>query len=218
MAAETRVYLAIDSFRIYREDSSTYYSHIASVGYHELSQYTDLDLVNADPNVNTKRYKLSILDTCGIESPLSPYHNTVFTVDLGTGIFFWNLYEREGQPNPVLTYSLDKINKITHAVVQPNIAYTSGTQNFLVVNNYDTAYDYRVRGNLNYVCTPTMRTSGFSVTRSNIKNRTTVGIKYNFAIANQISISPNPAKEQITINTAGWQQISSEPTPSSHGR
>ena len=65
----------IDSFKIYREIASAYV-HIGSVAYSSLSEFTD-NSNGINPNTTSYKYKLSVLDTCGNESPLSADHQTV---------------------------------------------------------------------------------------------------------------------------------------------
>jgi PKD repeat protein len=67
---------AIDHFNIYRELSTGAYSVIGSVDYDSLSQFTD-NTLGINPNVTSYRYKLAYVDTCGNESELSDYHETM---------------------------------------------------------------------------------------------------------------------------------------------
>jgi len=65
----------IDSFRIYRDISSVF-TYVGSTSYNELSTFTD-STVGVDPNLTSYRYKISVLDTCGMESDTSDYHKTM---------------------------------------------------------------------------------------------------------------------------------------------
>jgi PKD-like domain/Concanavalin A-like lectin/glucanases superfamily/FG-GAP-like repeat/IPT/TIG domain/Secretion system C-terminal sorting domain len=92
------VAIDIDSFRIYREVTSNNYVHIGSVHYDSLSVYVDSVYIPfADPNTTFFRYKMSSVDTCGNESPLSAHHRTLFmqaNVGLGGVVNLnWNPYE-----------------------------------------------------------------------------------------------------------------------------
>lgn len=93
----------VDHFNIYREDLTNVYNFIAIVDYDSLSEYHDYA---SDPNVTTKRYKITAVDSCGTESPMSQYHNTIYVVDNGSGQYTWNLYAIENAPNPVTNYLL----------------------------------------------------------------------------------------------------------------
>ena len=73
---EKTVALIIDSFRIYREIGLNNYVHIASKAYSELSIFTDTTN-GVNPVVQSYRYKISAVDTCGNESALSSHHRTI---------------------------------------------------------------------------------------------------------------------------------------------
>ncbi|MGZ4075607.1 MAG: hypothetical protein ACXVDZ_18820, partial [Bacteroidia bacterium] len=101
----------VDSFIIYRETSPAVYSKIGAVSNDSLSQYTDtarsIGPANGDPNIASYRYKIRILDSCGVYSAMSPYHNTIYIVDDGLGDFSWSIpYGIEGSSSPVINYVL----------------------------------------------------------------------------------------------------------------
>ncbi|HIO72827.1 MAG TPA: T9SS type A sorting domain-containing protein, partial [Flavobacteriales bacterium] len=87
--------VAIDSFRVYRDIVGTY-THIGSLAYGALSEFVD-NTNGVSPTVTSYRYKVSTVDTCGNESALSPYHETIhLTVSLGTPPAYnliWDNYE-----------------------------------------------------------------------------------------------------------------------------
>ena len=90
---EKPITIDIDSFRIYR-DMIGGFTHIASVSYSDLSTFIDT-AQDINPGTNSYRYKLSVIDTCGNESDLSDYHETIGLV-MQTAIpsvqFKWNQY------------------------------------------------------------------------------------------------------------------------------
>lgn len=198
-----------DSFRIYREDVTNVYHQIGTVPYNSLSEYHDYDPV-ADPNTTTKRYKISSVDSCGNESAMSPFHNTLYITDNGSGQFSWiDLYTIENSPNPVNNYVLmvDSLNNGNWV----QIASTAGTQH--VINdvhyaNYSTVANWHVETVWGITCTSTMRTSnpGSSQSvvvksKSNISNNRQIGIKKNNE--NKLTIYPNPSSGIFMINFAG---------------
>ena len=87
--------IGIDSFRVYREITGTYV-YIGSVHYDSLSTYTD-NSAGINPNTTSYRYKISSLDTCGYESDLGAFHETIhLTTSAGTGNdinLVWDDYE-----------------------------------------------------------------------------------------------------------------------------
>ena len=65
----------ISHYNLYREGNAAgVYDYIESVPYDSLSQYTD---TLANPAYRSWSYKISVVDTCGDESPLSAIHKTI---------------------------------------------------------------------------------------------------------------------------------------------
>ncbi len=85
----------IDSFRIYRDILGNY-THIGSVPYADLSEFVDTTN-NVNPQSTSYRYKVSVIDSCGNESAMSDYHETIhLLVSLGTPPIMnlnWDNYE-----------------------------------------------------------------------------------------------------------------------------
>jgi hypothetical protein len=65
----------IDSFRVYRNINSSM-TYIGALPYSALSMYTDSS-AGVDPKVQAYEYGITVLDTCGIESAISPTHITI---------------------------------------------------------------------------------------------------------------------------------------------
>ncbi|HYG51014.1 MAG TPA: hypothetical protein VD905_08920, partial [Flavobacteriales bacterium] len=61
-------YTDISHFIVYREDVTNIYTAVGYVPYDSLSEFHDY---GANPNITTKRYKLTAVDTCGTESAKS---------------------------------------------------------------------------------------------------------------------------------------------------
>jgi PKD repeat protein len=79
----------IDSFRIYRETSvANQYQLIGSKGFNDQSLFIDQ---NSNPIQQAYRYKITAVDTCGAETPMSNYHKTNhLTINAGLN-GSWNL-------------------------------------------------------------------------------------------------------------------------------
>jgi hypothetical protein len=192
----------VSGFNIYREDITNNYGLIGSVPYDSLSQYNDLDPV-ANPNVTTKRYKISAIDTCGNEGSKSGFHNTIYDSN-NNGTFTWNTYTIQGQPNPVAYYALSRDDNNTGAWHQ--IATTAGTQNVMTDTSY-TSYQFTANWRIETIwsisCSPTLRqgnnsTQGAIVkSKSNICNNRTTGIQ---KTESSFSVYPNPTNGNLTIN------------------
>jgi hypothetical protein len=84
----------IDYYNIYRETVVGEFMRVGQVSYADISVFND---VVASPQVRSWRYRISAVNTCGVESHLSPIHKTVHVVmeDLGAGLFAvkWDNYE-----------------------------------------------------------------------------------------------------------------------------
>ncbi|MDC3338233.1 hypothetical protein OAW23_10200, partial [Flavobacteriales bacterium] len=93
---EKPVTAAIDSFMVYREFGSGSYGVVGSVPYDSLSQFYD-NTIGVNPNITSYRYKISAIDTCGNESQLSDYHETMhLTTNVGLSgevNLIWDAYE-----------------------------------------------------------------------------------------------------------------------------
>lgn len=192
----------VDHFNLYREDITNVYNLIATVPFDSLSEYHDYA---SNPNITTKRYKITAVDTCGAESPMSPYHNTIYITDNGSGQFTWNLYSIENSPNPVTNYLLMRDDNGTGAWHQ--IGSTAGTQQTLNDPSYSSYLNglWRVETVWGISCTPTLRTGNSTMTtivksKSNISNNKQVGIKNN--AEKLLKIYPNPTNGNVTITFA----------------
>ncbi|NOQ26901.1 MAG: T9SS type A sorting domain-containing protein [Bacteroidales bacterium] len=87
--------LVYDSIFIYKETSeANSYAKIGSQSAKDLSLYEDKESNSAQ---NSSRYKISILDSCGLETTLSEYHKTLhLTISLGLNgerNLIWDAYE-----------------------------------------------------------------------------------------------------------------------------
>ena len=198
-------FASADSFFIYREIGTNIYKKIQSQPYSAFSQFVDtvktLYFPNTgDPNVGTYRYKMKTLDNCVNYSTFSPYHNTLFLIN-SNGTFSWSqLYQIEGDPNPVSAYVLERddlSNGNWHA-----IGSVSGTQQFIIdpaYSSYQLTASWRVKTQWNINCTPTVRTSAISsVSYSNRITNNTLGIKQN-TIEDLLNVYPNPANSILNF-------------------
>ncbi len=65
----------ISHFNVYRDVVGTY-AYVDSVPYDSLSQYEDVT-GGVNPQLTQYRYKISVVDSCGNESDLSAFHQTI---------------------------------------------------------------------------------------------------------------------------------------------
>ncbi len=184
----------IVSFIIYRETATNVYTPIASVPYDSLSEYHDYA---ANPNATSYRYKLSVLDTCGAESSLSDFHNTIHLQNLGGGNFQWTFYQIEGAANPVTSFNFyrDAFNNGSFFPIG-NIPGTNATFTDVSAGSFPNAV-YVVDANWNISCTPSR---AVNTTRSNIRHQNAVDVSVqNINAENSFEIYPNPATERVYL-------------------
>lgn len=192
-----------DSFRIYRENVTNTYTQIGTVSYNAISEYHDFGI---DPNASTARYKISAIDSCGNESPMSLYHNTIYIINVGNGQYNWNLYAIENSPNPVTQYVLMRDDNNTGNFAQ--ILSTAGTQTSMTDVNY-ASYpnaNWYVDA-LGFNCNPTQRLNGGNNTvygakirsHSNQNNNRQSGINKFNANSGEVTVFPNPSNGEFTV-------------------
>ncbi|MFT7614711.1 MAG: hypothetical protein ACI9J3_003694 [Parvicellaceae bacterium] len=85
----------VEGYNIYRNIAGTY----VQIGYNDydsLSYFTD-NTFGVDPGITSYRYKVSVVDTCGNESDLGGFHETIhLTANVGTSgevNLIWDNYE-----------------------------------------------------------------------------------------------------------------------------
>jgi len=120
--------LLTSKFIIYKESSANIYSPIDTVNYNTL-EYLD---VSSNPMIQSYRYKVSVLDTCGNESVKSDFHKTIhLTMSLGVNgevNLLWNNYEGY-QPSDYLIFRSVNNGAMNQVSILPgtNLAYTDLT-------------------------------------------------------------------------------------------
>jgi hypothetical protein len=191
---------SIDSFRIYREVTTGVYQIVGTVLFSSLSEFHDYA---ANPNITTYRYKISALDSCGLESALSLYHNTVYIISVGGGQYTWNPgYTIEPTTNPVNNYLLMRDDN--NVGLWHQVQSTSGSQNTIADPSwasYPNA-NWQVVTAWNISCSPTAKQSNGTQaaivkSKSNISNNRPMGIKN---AESNFSVYPNPTNGNLTIS------------------
>jgi hypothetical protein len=187
--------LVTDTFVIKREVTTNVYQTIGKVPYDSLSEYHDF---GANPNTTGFRYKLATIDTCGTESALGLYHNTIWLNYLGNGILSWTAYSIEGTPNPVNGYNILRDNTGSGPFV--SIGSTTGNQFGYTDVDYALYPNarYRVEVNWSISCEPTR--GAINTTRSNIKTPTSIGINDLEQLVG-LKLYPNPFSNYLVIES-----------------
>ncbi|HXH19307.1 MAG TPA: T9SS type A sorting domain-containing protein [Chitinophagales bacterium] len=193
----------IDSFFIYREATTGIYTKIAAFQRDSLSEFHDY---GADPNTTSYRYKMSVLDTCGVESELSLFHNTIHLQNLGSGNFQWTFYQIENSPNPVISFNVNRDDQNTGNF--QTIGLVPGTNSTFTDVNYFSFPDAQYVVDVNWMISCTPQRGTVNTTRSNIrgskKTDTNIGIS---PVHAGFQIYPNPTERIITLRCSFPENI-----------
>ena len=199
------VSIGIDSYNIYRETNvSNIYTKIGAVSYDSLSVFVD---TQSAPDVQSNKYKISILDKNGVESDQSATHKTMhLSINKGTGSS-WNLIWEAYEGFAVSTYN---IYRGTSAADLALIGSTSGSStqyndvNAPVGNVY---YQLEVISpnyvNPSKVSAYASENSAFinyASSRSNVATNTANGTGLNDNNLNTFEVYPNPSRGEVTIS------------------
>jgi hypothetical protein len=183
---------AIDSFLVYKETAvAGTYAKIGSVSQKAATQFKD---VTSQPDIKPGKYKLSMKDTCGVETALSDPHKTMFlTVTKGATnevILKWNKYEGVNVSSYIIYRGTSKTNlQFIGSTAGANDEYTdSGAP-------AGTVY-YQVEFTNLAACNST---NLIKSSRSNIVSNSPIGI-YEYENNFSFTIYPNPTSEMLTVN------------------
>lgn len=190
-------------YNIYRETvNPNEFMWIDSVSNNAESIFND---VMASPTVQSWRYKISAVDECGVEGPLSTAHKTmhITTTDLGNGDFkaTWNPYYG-------VDYDFYILYRYTGLTGWEEIA----TLPAVVTTYYDTPpnsvdLDYMTELDLNFTCVADVeKAQDFNTTRSNKDKGNFIAGQGTGDSNNSISeevvtmnVYPNPVSNMLTV-------------------
>ncbi len=190
---EKPITTAIDSFFIFKETNvSNVYLKVGGRHYDSLSVWIDQV---SNPAVQAYRYKITALDTCGTETPLSDFHKSIhLTINQGVGgawNLIWSHYEgiNYGSYNIYRGTSPNSMSLLTS--IQSNLnSYTD-----LTPPTGNVYYQIEIVNPNN--CNPTKQMN-YSSARSNIVTNASGGIE---EVANNVRLYPNPAQESVTLES-----------------
>ncbi len=181
----------IDLVFIYKEVLPTGFVKIAEVPY-AAGEFVDSTSVT---NTKSDKYKISVLDSCGMESTHSEAHKGMhLSVKKGTGVLWdltWESYEGFPVSNYFIYRGKNKSNLQLYGAV-------SGTTEFTDMNPLPGMVYYQVEILSPNACEGT---TGNSV-RSNITTGNAVGIN---EVSDELSfnIFPNPTNNMFTVTWEG---------------
>lgn len=185
---------SLDYYNIYVESSQTnVFTLIGSVPFDSTGVFMD---TNSNPMQQPYRYKISVVDTCGSESPLSNPHKTIhLTINQGMGNsinLLWNSYIGFTYSSFNIYRGTDPGNMGLFASVASNVnSYTD----FSPPSGY--VY-YKIEAIRPDPCDPNK--SIISSTLSNIStNNPNTGIGDNIMCSTTFHIYPCPFKGDLTI-------------------
>jgi hypothetical protein len=214
---EKTVQQGIKSFKIYREFSTNNYQAIAEVPFAQQSMYTD---VNANPAVRSFRYKISAVDSCDVETPLSSKHKTIHLVQFpalgGSNSLIWDFYDGYSYDYFFIWRDDPSTGWMKIDSMPSNLtSYTDITP-----PSIDARYMIEIVPPS--PCVSTMKngnpTNDLFTTvvksKSNIRNnrQNTVAVKNQSLNNNDLKVYPNPATHSITIELSNLQPSNLQPT------
>lgn len=180
---------------IYREDQSGSYIALDSIHKDTLSEYHDM---TALVNVRAHKYKISLVDTFGVESNLSLYHRNVFCDEPSTGLFAWNWYEIEGQSNPSNEW----------VMLREDVAGSTGWMAIDTILGSEVSFfdtqiasfplgSWRVRNLWGLSCNSTR--VGVNTSRSNVRNQGMAPSAIREMEMHSFNVYPNPATDLLRV-------------------
>lgn len=188
----------VAGYNIYRNIAGTY-SQIGYNPYDSLSQFVDLTF-GVDPNVTSYRYKISVIDTCGGESDLSNYHETIhLTTNVGVGgevNLIWDDYE--GFPFVSYNLLLDSTGTGNYFVLA-NVPNTNFT--YTDFNPPMDSADYIIEVVIPAGCISTK--ANHNTTRSNRGKPSSSVVGMEDLYLKQSKIYPNPTNTRLNIELKG---------------
>ncbi len=195
----------IDSFRVYRETHiANQYQLIGTKGFNEQSLFIDQ---NSIPAQQAYRYKISAIDTCGAETPLSDFHKTNhLTINAGLNNT-WNLIWDGYQGFNFGTYNIYRGVDSTQMTLLTQIQST--LTSFTDLNPPTGNVYYQIEVVSPNDCYPdsvySKANTNYNSSRSNTANTTTApntGFVINNDVSMDFKIFPNPNKGQFTLEIA----------------
>lgn len=205
----------IDHYNIYREsDLAGNYLLIDTVKAASLSYFND---VVASPMNRSWRYKISAVNACGAESPISAEHKTLHLntiLDTGNGSYdiLWDDYEGSGNVTGYVVWR--KTDQTPWGAVSATIALGTSFYNDTPPPG-STGVDYYIEMLTNSDCTAE-KAQDFNTTRSNrergqftvgegVEGASSNGLSENYL--NEILMYPNPTYNDVTFVQDGNETL-----------
>lgn len=182
----------IDVVKIYRETGITnQYMLVGSVPSDSLSLFVDL---TSFPEAQSNKYKISVVDSCGLESALSDYHKTMhLAINQGMGST-WNLIWEAYEGFVPASYN---IYRGTHPDTMQYIGNTTaGSTQYTDLNPPAGYLYYKVAV---VKPTPCNTSKSYSQSISNTASNDPNGIGSSMEMRMNVSLYPNPAQNEVFV-------------------
>jgi hypothetical protein len=188
---EKPITTAIDSFYVYKETNVTnVYSKVGARLYDSLSVWTDLV---SNPAVQAYRYKITALDTCGVETPLSDFHKSIhLTINQGVG-GAWNLIWSHYEGVSFGSYNIYRGSSPNTLSLLTSIQSTLNSYTDLTPPVGDVYYQIEIVNPNN--CNPT-KVVNYSSSKSNVVTNASIGLS---EFLSSIILYPNPTENFVTV-------------------
>jgi DNA/RNA endonuclease YhcR with UshA esterase domain len=187
--------LGIDSFYVYKESNvSNIYTKIGAIDYNDLAVFLD---VNSNPAVQAYRYKISALDTCGVETNVGDFHKTIhLTINQGVG-GAWNLIWSHYEGLAFGSYNIYRGAGLSNMALLTTIQSNLNSYTDLTPPSGAVYYQIEIVNPVN--CDPT-KSINYGVSRSNIVNNGQGGISEE--TISSIQVYPNPTNDKLTLDVS----------------
>jgi Secretion system C-terminal sorting domain len=193
----------IDSFRIYREVSSTY-KHIGSVSFAAFSVFTDTT-IGVNPKIASYKYKISGKDSCGNETPLSAFHKTIHLALSPASPCGYNLLWNDYIGFPITQYLIYRDSAKTGWKVVDSLSFGNTAWTDITCYAISDTIAYLIKAITPAGCTPSMKNPAlipkYASVRSNTQRNYSTNSVQELTNKFAVKLSPNPFSTQTTLLT-----------------
>tara|TARA_B100000282_G_C31624191_1_gene440767 strand:- start:20 stop:841 length:822 start_codon:yes stop_codon:yes gene_type:complete len=188
---------AIDSFYVYRETAQAWvYDKLGATPYNDSAIFDDM---YSNPAIQAYRYRISILDSCGVESSLGDLHKTIhLTINQGVGTS-WNLIWNHYEGISYTSYNIYRGTSSSNMTLLTTIASNLNSYTDLTAPAGQLYYQIEVISG--YSCDPG---KSFNSSRSNIVDNAQAP---SIVISNEsrkVKVYPNPTNNLIQIEIENY--------------
>ncbi len=189
-------------YLIYKENGTNNYTQIGNVAASDPAEYTDLF---SQPEMHGDKYKISVLDTCGNESPLGYFHKTINLTIAAFGSTMglnWDDYVDESGSYIPFRYYIYRGTDPSALSLYDSVSGSFNSYNDLdVVDLYYYRIGVKKAGGCN---TAKSDMTSFS---NRIDNSDFIGIAESPDGIDKLTFSPNPMSSYTDVFIPGSQRL-----------